>query len=275
MQMRLSGRDLKDFYYILGVDAERYAKQCWGPRVPASWFQFLDDPTLDDNGTYEEWCADDLESISSGAVDTRSPSHFAQPMAMALVMGDLNAVVAAQEAHLGLLDSGGIGANAGDIGRNRFFPRGRGLNHFRWGGPLEEEILFDVYIDDLCAVALVPWSQVGNAVSGGARLVAQADALYASENWPRSVAKDANDVTDGKMWGYTLEGNRGVVSISREVRMQLSLLTLRSLHLRWKGRDYASLIGLWSHVCQSRRCGYSIMASLYRVFKPHELEIKN
>jgi hypothetical protein len=68
-----------------------------------------------------------LESISSGAVGTRSPSQFVQPMAMTLVMGDLNAVVAAQEAHLGLLDSGGIGANAGDIGRNRFFLGDAGL----------------------------------------------------------------------------------------------------------------------------------------------------
>ena len=79
--MRFSGRDLKDFYYILGVVAERYAKQCWGPRVPASWFNSLDVPTLDDSGAYEEWWADDLESISSGAVGARSPSHFVQPMA--------------------------------------------------------------------------------------------------------------------------------------------------------------------------------------------------
>ena len=64
--MRLSGRDLKDFYCIVGVDAERYAKQCWGPRVPASWFNSLDDPTLDDSGEYEEWWANDLESIPRG-----------------------------------------------------------------------------------------------------------------------------------------------------------------------------------------------------------------
>ena len=133
--MRFSGRDRKDFYYILGVDTEMHAKQCRGPRVPASWFNSFDDPTLEDSGAYEEWWADDLESISSGAVGTLSPSHFVQPMAMTLVMGDLNAVVAAQETHLGLLDSGGIGANAGDIGGNRFFPWGRGLNNFRWGGP--------------------------------------------------------------------------------------------------------------------------------------------
>ena len=56
--------------------------------MPASWFNSLDDPTLDDSGAYEEWWADDLESISSGAVGTRSPPHFVQPMAMTLVMGD-------------------------------------------------------------------------------------------------------------------------------------------------------------------------------------------
>lgn len=81
-------------------------------------------------------------------------------MASALVMGDLNAVVAAQEGHFGLLDREGIGDGCGDLGR--------------------------------------------------------------SERYPRGKAKDLNDQSCGKMWGFSLEGDRGVVAISREVRVQFS-----------------------------------------------------
>lgn len=38
---RTSGRDLKDFYFILKTDAARWPLQTWGPRVPAAWFRDL------------------------------------------------------------------------------------------------------------------------------------------------------------------------------------------------------------------------------------------
>ena len=53
--IKISGRDLKDFYYNLEVDEERWIKQAWGPSVPASWFENLDDTTLDDASDFESW----------------------------------------------------------------------------------------------------------------------------------------------------------------------------------------------------------------------------
>ena len=50
MPLRTSGRDLKGFYYILEVDAERYAKK-WVPRQPQSWFANLSDDRLDGAST--------------------------------------------------------------------------------------------------------------------------------------------------------------------------------------------------------------------------------
>ena len=56
-------------------------------------------------------------------------------------VGDLNAVAAAQAAHLGLLDSGWFPETAGDLGRSFRFPRGAALQHFV-GGRLSRRSVF-------------------------------------------------------------------------------------------------------------------------------------
>ena len=45
--MELSGRDFKDFYFSLGVYPSCFREQTWGPRVPLSWFDDLDDVSID------------------------------------------------------------------------------------------------------------------------------------------------------------------------------------------------------------------------------------
>ena len=72
------------------------------------------------------------------------------------------------------------------------------------------------------------------------------------------------------IWG----GGRSIVSISRELRIQLSIFTLSSLKCKWRGRDIASLIGVWSHICHARRPAFSILAAAYGHIKPHELEVR-
>jgi hypothetical protein len=73
-----------------------------------------------------------LASIRNGRLPSNCPKGFVQPLDKTLVMGGLNAVLAAQEAHLGLLDEAGVTSVGGDIGRSGGFPRG--LSVVVWRG---------------------------------------------------------------------------------------------------------------------------------------------
>ena len=53
-------RDLKDVYFVFNVGPARVNKQAWGPRVPASWFDNLDDLSYDDCVDVEPWWEHDL-----------------------------------------------------------------------------------------------------------------------------------------------------------------------------------------------------------------------
>ena len=132
--------------------------------------------------------------------------------------------------------------------------------------------LFGIYIDDLCALAILPWSGLRALPSDAELLCQRADATYAAEGWPRSAAKDQCDTDAWKMWGICIEGRKGKVGISREHRMQLATLTLRYLHIHWFGRDFASLIGLWCSVLQLRRPGYSVLDACFSVFPSNALD---
>ena len=83
---RTSDRDLQVFYHILEVDAERYAKQSWGLRVPQSWLENLPDESLGDASTFEDWWVPDLIAIRHGVVVAECPETYVQPFARTLVV---------------------------------------------------------------------------------------------------------------------------------------------------------------------------------------------
>ena len=74
------------------------------------------------------------------------------------------------------------------------------------------------------------------------------------------------------MRGIDLEGNEGIVSISRERRMQLALSTLRYIHRKWSGRYFSSLIGLSSAIFQLRRHGYAILGECIEVIGSRNIQ---
>ena len=64
-------------------------------------------------------------------------------------------------------------------------------------------------------------------------MVLAADAVNAAEGWPKptkKAPKAPDDLIDTKMWGIDLEGNTGIVSISRERRVQSALLNFTYIH---------------------------------------------
>jgi hypothetical protein len=122
-------------------------------------------------------------------------------------MGDLNAVWAAQEAHLSVLDTAGLNQIGGNVGDSRF-PRGP-VSQQVWGFGHLEELLFGVVIDDLAAFVMVPWSHVHAPDNLGSLAVARADAQYLASGWPRAVNKDFNDESVADIWGQRVDGNAG------------------------------------------------------------------
>ena len=102
-----------------------------------------------------------------------------------------------------------------------------------------------------------------NKPSADQNLVRAADAFYAASSWPRSVARDQDDVGMGQMWGVHLEGNRGIVGVRLSERLAVASLTLRSLPLRLSRRELAGLLGHWGHILRCRRPGFAVLQDVY------------
>ena len=75
------------------------------------------------------------------------------------------------------------------------------------------------------------------------------------------------------MRGIDLEGNKGIVFISRERRMHLACSTLTYIHKKWSGRQFSSLLDLWSGILQLRRPGYAALGVCFKIFNAHYIHI--
>ena len=117
---------------------------------------------MDDVERFDDWWVPDLASIRTGSYPGICPVGFVQPAARTLLIGGLNAVLAAQVAHCSLLGSAAVVEGAGDIGGLGGFPRGEVSGGNGWGGSPSQELLSGVYIDGLCSLAVVPWSLLGS-----------------------------------------------------------------------------------------------------------------
>jgi hypothetical protein len=101
--LRMHSRDLKDMYFQFKVPSERLPLQAIGPRVPLSWYDKLDDLTADDDLDVHAWCWKDLHLDQEAEAIEFDPDHFRQPAMGGIIMGDVNGVLIAQEAHKHLL----------------------------------------------------------------------------------------------------------------------------------------------------------------------------
>ena len=97
-------RDLSNAFFQFACDSSRYPLQFIGPRVPSSWFDCLEDESLDFNCD-DPWHSADLYSSSE---PTAAPVRFVHVAVRAVMMGDLNAVAVVQEAHSRLLLKAGV-----------------------------------------------------------------------------------------------------------------------------------------------------------------------
>ena len=101
---------------------------------PLSWFDSLADVSSDSAMDSEDWLLPALAFIRSWAAPVDCLTGFTHPLAKTLVMGDLNAVLMAQLAHVGLLPAQGVGGDAGDLVDCKIYPRDCFFVQFGWGG---------------------------------------------------------------------------------------------------------------------------------------------
>ena len=150
--VHLALRDLRHCFYIFGTTEERMARQTIGPRVPRSWFDYLDDEAFDDAGpdTVEDWWRSDL--FASHDSDS-SPDHaFGQPAVQAVMMGDINAVTAIQHANRRILIESGAIRSEELMLAGAPFPSGKSIS--------------DMYVDDLMLLTIARFGRLSCSVVG-------------------------------------------------------------------------------------------------------------
>ena len=111
----MSGRGLRYVYVIWGVGEVTRKRQAWGPRVPISWLQDLDNCDTREARDFDDWLSADLGAIASRSEPVPAPPcGSSHPVATTLVVGDLNAVIASQIANENNLERQGVTKGAGD-----------------------------------------------------------------------------------------------------------------------------------------------------------------
>ncbi len=155
--IRMSSRDLKDYYFALGVSEQRKLRQAWGPRIPSSWLDDLNNESCDYAENFENWWQPDLTAIQGGVEAPEPPAHFLQVVAAVVMMGELNAVYVAQEVHLDILTKAGVFEGCqtlvGDFAWERDNIDLAGVEGKVVQG---EKALAGVYIDDLLVLLITP-----------------------------------------------------------------------------------------------------------------------
>eukprot|EP00971_Amphidinium_carterae_P238875 4741899-Amphidinium_carterae.1 len=193
---RLSSRDLKDYYFQLAVPPARWPKQQVGPRVPRAWFLDLENDSLDSVGAPSAWHWPDLHATCDSASTPSPLADWCQPCITAVMMGDVNGVTIAQEAHAHSLSTAGL------LPEHLRLMKGE----MQWN---RAEVV-DVYIDDVgCLAAVDSGSRHGDAWDS--QHMRKVDAHYVSTGVCQSSHKAVDADLHGKIWGAEIDGLRGLV----------------------------------------------------------------
>eukprot|EP00971_Amphidinium_carterae_P325960 6456538-Amphidinium_carterae.2 len=245
--LRVHARDLKDFYFQLGVPQVRWPLQQIGPRVPLEWFDQLADETLD--GQFKRpWNWDDVRCRD--LVPRIGDRSLVQPCLTAVMMGDLNGVSIAQHAHVRLLQEGGLLPDELRLKKNSM----------EWG----RRDMVDVYIDDVCCVAARPRNEVSQEGWDDIHMNA-VDKLYAQKRVQQSSHKAVKGVVDGaKVWGAEIRGEEATVGAPHVRRVSLLVIGLLWLTTPATRGVAESVVGCLTGSFLFRRCLLCCFGQIYK-----------
>ena len=262
--LRISARDLKDYYYVLKVSAQRAKLQQWGPRIPSSWLLDLCDETQDYQDAIESWWTPDLDIMRGGHLASEAPEDFYQPLSQVVLMGDLNAVFIAQEFHINLLEDFKVFEQVMPLLGDFVWKRDEtDLACVTGNTSSASKTYAGVYIDDFAAIASFPRKSLQDCWSPAEVKAQEVDEVYVAADLNRSKKKDVKDAVFSKIWGPMLHGENHEFGTSRERRMLLATVSAKLLLKARRGAVWAACIGHWSNSLQTRRLAYSILQSFY------------
>ena len=218
------------------MDETRLARQTIGLRIPLSWFDHIDDTSLDDSpsGEMAPWWVDDLRS--RGKSSAIQGSGYAQLALAAVVMGDTNVVYPIQAAHRRQLLAAGALSTSSMLMRGLPFPC--------------SETIGDVYTDHVAVMATVRYSEL--CFNCDMQRIQRADRMYKSLEMPLSVDKGYSG-TLAELWGAEIDGVTGRVGFPMERRASLILASVLGLVHGTNRAGLQQLLGGWNFVFAFRR----------------------
>ena len=245
-EVRLWLSDLPQWYYRMKVSAERAATNVFTKVL--------------DGDAYRGLAAVQALLASEGrAADDDAPVGPVQFALGTLAMGDVNATVFAQSAHVELLRRFGAMRESEMMVYRGLPPRGK-----TWEG---------VVIDDH-AIAAVTRRGAPSATPATRRareLFSAGRAAYESIGIEDVAEKRQQGQLDAVAWGCEVQGRRGRAGSRRAKRAALAALTLDLVMIGCTTVELLqSIVGLWSDVLLYRREAFAVFSAVYHFLERYK-----
>ena len=239
-EVRLWASDLPQWYYRMKVSAERASTNVFTKVLDGDNYRGL--AAVQALLASEGRAADDEAAVG--------PVQFALGT---LAMGDVNATVFAQSAHVALLRRFGAMNESEMMVYRGLPPRGK-----TWEG---------VVIDDHVIAAVTRRStRAGTRAARRAHeLFSAGSAAYESIGIEDVAEKRQLGQLDAVAWGCEVQGRRGRAGSRRAKRAALAALTLDLVTIGFTTVEVLqSIVGLWNDVLLYRREAFAVFGAVYR-----------
>jgi len=241
-------RDVRNCYYLYEVEEARFPKQIIGPRVPLSWFEDLEDESLDDVEDCEPWLAADLRDHDGSRTEAEEVPGYMDLAVAGVIMGDLNAVFAVETAHRRQLLAARALRPSSMLVPGTPFPR--------------SDVITDVYVDDAAFLTMAPLRADGSVADLPVEEVDRADAMYSALGMPLAEDKKVN-AEDAELWGGRLRGRQGTLAFPGARRASLMAVTCVGLLLGLSKQQAQRVLGAWNFAMGFRSLSCSALGLVY------------
>ncbi|CAE8610906.1 unnamed protein product [Polarella glacialis] len=195
--LSLRSRNAKDYYYILRTLKARLAAQVFGPRIPLSWLDDLQNAELDEIEPRERW---DSSRLKCAGPSSSCPKVKRISVAMTgIMMGDTNAVKAGQALHRSMLRAYHVLQEGTELLPSMPFPQSDLISNVLIG---HWALIAQVLLCDIKLRTGADWSRADRF-----------DGLYNAEGFPMSEKKAQRGVVTGDLWGAWLQGIKGTLGV--------------------------------------------------------------
>jgi len=216
--------------------------------VPLSWFEDLEDESLDDVEDCEPWLAADLRDHDGSRTEAEEVLGYMDLAVAGVIMGDLNAVFAVETAHRRQLLAARALRPSSMLVPGTPFPR--------------SDVITDVYVDDAAFLTMAPLRADGSVADLPVEEVDRADAMYSALGMPLAEDKKVN-AEDAELWGGRLRGRQGTLAFPGARRASLMAGTCVGLLLGLSKQQAQRVLGAWNFAMGFRSLSCSALGLVY------------